>query len=147
MASCSPLRPLLCCRIILTVNNKESIQVRQNLSAKITVIVYILICFEVGIMLLILPWTRYWDDNFFLYFITGKLNSPGLLDLLTSGWVRGAVTGLGVINILAGLRDVFKFRESVRLLGGQELPFRYDADIAQPVNLPDHRPPSTPPQL
>ena len=30
--------------------------------------------------------------------------------------VRGAVTGLGAINILAGLRDVIKFRESVRVL-------------------------------
>lgn len=110
---------------------------RQNLSAKITVIVYILICFEVGIMLLILPWTRYWDDNFFLYFITGKLNSPGLLAFLTSGWVRGAVTGLGIINILAGLRDIFKFHESVRALSGHEAITTNEAGTA-PINLPDH---------
>ena len=57
----------------------------------------------------------------------------------TGNWVNA-------INILAGLRDVFKFRESVRLLGGQEMPFRYDADTAPPVNLPDHQPPSAPPQ-
>ena len=42
------------------------------MSAKVTVIVYILICFEVGVLLAILPWTSYWDDNFFLYFLTGR---------------------------------------------------------------------------
>jgi len=86
------------------------------MSAKITVIVYILICFEVGILLLILPWTQYWEDNFFLYFITNKLNAPWVPTLLTSGYVRGAVTGLGALNILAGLRDIFKFHESVQAL-------------------------------
>lgn len=125
---------------------------RQTLSAKITVIVYILICFEVGVMLLILPWTRYWDDNFFLYFVTGKLNSPGLFSFLTSGWVRGAVTGLGIINILAGLRDLFKFRESVYLLSGgtQLYPVVNPTDAIgsdSTVNLPDHQPPSVPPQV
>ena len=86
------------------------------MSAKITVIVYILICFEVGILLLILPWTQYWEDNFFLYFITSKLNASWVPTLLTSGYVRGAVTGLGALNILAGLRDIFKFHESVHAL-------------------------------
>jgi hypothetical protein len=86
------------------------------MSAKITVIVYILICFEVGILLLILPWTPYWEDNFFLYYITNKLNAAWVPTLLTSGYVKGAVTGLGALNILAGLRDIFKFRESVESL-------------------------------
>ena len=120
---------------------------QQNLwSAKITVIVYILICFEVGIMLLILPWTRYWDDNFFLYFITGKLNSPGLFSFFTSGWMRGMVTGLGVINLLAGLRDIFRFRESVRLLAGSEASIANETASPTNLDLPDHRPPSVPPQ-
>src|SRR5262249_55844054 len=86
------------------------------MSAKITVIVYILICFEVGTLLLILPWSPYWEDNFFLYYITSKLNASWVPTLLTSGYVRGAVTGLGALNILAGLRDILKFRESVAAL-------------------------------
>jgi hypothetical protein len=121
--------------------------VQQNLwSAKITVIVYILICFEVGIMLLILPWTRYWDDNFFLYYFTDKLNSPGFFSFFTSGWVRGLVTGLGVVNILAGLRDIIKFRESVRGLAGSDESLANEATTSTNLNLPDHRPPSVPPQ-
>jgi len=89
----------------------------NQMSAKITVIVYILICFEVGILLLILPWRpEYWEENFFLYYVTGKFNSALLHTILTSGYVKGIVTGIGLLNILAGLRDLFKFRESVAAL-------------------------------
>jgi hypothetical protein len=135
------------------------------MSAKITVIVYILICFEVGILLLILPWRpAYWEDNFFLYFITSKLNAAWIPTLLTSGYVKGVVTGIGVLNILAGLRDIFKFRESVASLSAlgnaendKESPVESTSvrsgesgstgsGSARAVALPDHRPPGVPPQ-
>lgn len=123
------------------------------MSAKITVIVYILICFEVGILLLILPWTQYWDDNVFLYFISGKLNAPWVPTFLTSSYVRGAVTGLGVLNVFAGLRDIFKFRESVRALVIIGEPHKeevkasvVEAAAQSSIALPDQRPPRVPPQ-
>jgi hypothetical protein len=110
------------------------------MSAKITVIVYILICFEVGILLLILPWySTFWDENFFLYYVTDKLNAEWIPWLLTSGYAKGIVTGIGVLNILAGLLDVFKFRQSVAALAamGNE-----ESEIA----LSDNRPTGVPPQ-
>jgi hypothetical protein len=111
------------------------------MSAKITVIVYILICFEVGILLLILPWypSAFWEDNYFLYYVTTQLNAEWMPWLLNSGYAKGLVTGIGVLNILAGLIDVFKFRESVAALtalGNEE------TDIA----LSDHRSTGVPPQ-
>jgi hypothetical protein len=122
------------------------------MSAKITVIVYILICFEVGILLLILPWTQYWEDNVFLYFITGKLNAPWIETFLTSGYMRGAITGLGMLNILAGMRDIFKFHESVQALMslGTTPQEGANSTVAEnatnpPVTLPDKRPPGAPP--
>jgi len=123
------------------------------MSAKVTVIVYILICFEVGVLLAILPWTSYWQDNFFLYFLTAKLHTPALESFLQSGYVRGAVTGLGLLNIFAGLRDIFKFRESVFALATLEAPpveaakpVAVESTVAPSITLPDHRPPSVPPQ-
>jgi hypothetical protein len=122
------------------------------MSAKITVIVYILICFEVGILLLILPWTQYWEENVFLYFITGKLNAPWIETFLTSGYMRGAITGLGVLNILAGMRDIFKFHESVQALTSLGTTAQEEANSAvietatnPPIALPDKRPPGAPP--
>jgi hypothetical protein len=122
------------------------------MSAKVTVIVYILICFEVGVLLAILPWTSYWDDNFFLYFLSGKLNAPGLASFLQSGYARGAVTGLGILNILAGVRDIIKFRESVEALATLEAsptelttPVPLDSTATSSITLSDNRPPSPPP--
>lgn len=121
------------------------------MSAKVTVIVYIMICFEVGVLLAILPWTSYWNDNFFLYFLTGKLHAPGLATFLQSGYARGAVTGLGALNMLAGIRDIINFSESVRLVASLD-PLSEPApiDVSDPavtssITVPDNQPPSPPP--
>lgn len=127
------------------------------MSAKITVIVYIVVSFEIGILLLILPWSPWWHDNFFLYFITGKLHAPWMATFLTHKAVRGAVTGIGVLNILAGIYEMFRFRESVTQLNSMSeksnLPQANDAKAgyvepaaSQTTSLSDHQPPSLPPQ-
>lgn len=90
------------------------------MSAKLSVIVYILICLEVGVLLAILPWTSYWEENFFLDFISGRLHAPGIAAFLQTGYVRGAVSALGLVNLLAGARDIFNFRESVNALTSWE---------------------------
>lgn len=128
------------------------------MSAKITVIVYIVISFEIGILLLFLPWSPWWHDNFFLYFITGKLHAPWVGTFLTHKAVRGAVTGIGILNILAGLYEIFKFRESVdQLVSVDQSPAErsnlqtskesYVESAAQPTSaLSDNQPPNLPPQ-
>lgn len=125
------------------------------MSAKITVIVYIVISFEIGILLLILPWSPWWHDNFFLYFITGKLHAPWMATFLTHKAVRGIVTGIGVLNILSGIYEMFRFRESVNQLNSMgeksKLPEEAKASYVesaapQPSALHDHQPPSLPPQ-
>ncbi|MEP7339233.1 MAG: hypothetical protein ABI977_15970 [Acidobacteriota bacterium] len=128
------------------------------MSAKITVIVYILISFEIGLLLIIIPWKPYWDDNFFLYFITGKLHAAWMATFLKHKLVRGAVSGIGVLNILAGLYDIFKFRESVRKLATlgefpartlekKEASFEPAASPASNSSaISDHQPPNVPPQ-
>ena len=47
-----------------------------------------------------LPWSGFWDRNYF-----GSA-WPGLRPILTNNFVRGAVTGLGVVNLFAGLVDL-----------------------------------------
>lgn len=94
----------------------------RSLSAKLTLVLFILVCFEIGFLLVFLPWHRSWQDNNFLYYIAETLNAPGLRLFILSGYVRGAVTGLGVINILIGIREIVSFPESVRAIGGDETP-------------------------
>jgi len=56
-----------------------------------------LICLEAGVLLVFLPWSPYWDRNFFLQ------RFPALVPFVLSPFLRGAVTGLGFLDIfLAG---------------------------------------------
>ena len=55
---------------------------------------------EVGIVLLIVPWSILWDRNYFIEAF------PQLQALLTSNYVRGAVSGLGAVNVCAGIAEL-----------------------------------------
>ncbi|MCS6886082.1 MAG: hypothetical protein RMM17_13585 [Acidobacteriota bacterium] len=91
------------------------------MSAKLTIIFYILICFEVGIILLILPWHTYWEENFFLYYAAAKLHWQWLIDFAHSGYVRGAVSGIGIINLLIGCWEIVDFRKTVTALSPEKV--------------------------
>jgi len=86
------------------------------MSAKITVILFIFVCFSTGALLAWLPWTVLWDDNFFLNYVADHAKWSGLMSFMLSGYVRGAVTGLGIINIMIGVLEIFHFGHSVRSL-------------------------------
>jgi hypothetical protein len=46
------------------------------------------------------PWSAFWERNYFSQL------SPVLHAVLTNNYVRGAVTGLGAVNVLAALADL-----------------------------------------
>ena len=56
---------------------------------------------EVGFVLVVVPWSSFWDRNYFA-------ESFPLLDaIISNNYVRGAVSGLGVINIAVGVVELF----------------------------------------
>ena len=95
------------------------------MSAKLTVVLFIMICFEIGGLLIFLPWHRSWQENTFLFFVTERLGSPWLAQAALSGYFRGFVTGLGVINILIGIWEIIHFRTTVRTFGGGDAPLSH----------------------
>jgi hypothetical protein len=108
-------------------------------SAKLTVIFYILICFEIGALLVILPWNSYWSDNFFLYYAAGHLHWHSLIDFMHSGYVRGAVSGLGIINIVIGCWEIANFKRTVNAISDEE---KQIDEPTKTVAMPDNRPPN-----
>jgi hypothetical protein len=54
--------------------------------------------FLLGVLLMLVPWLGYWDHNFFLD------KFPGLIPFLLHPCVRGAVTGLGSLDVLLAAR-------------------------------------------
>jgi len=59
--------------------------------------------FEAGLLLLIVPWSVYWEQNYFVQAL------PAVQTFITNDFVRGAVSGLGLVNLLAGLTEIWAF--------------------------------------
>ena len=75
---------------------------------KVSAILFITFCLEIGIFLLVFPWTEYWDSNYF----------SGLLPAWEPYWdnmyVRGAISGLGVVNLYISFIEIFRLRRFSR---------------------------------
>jgi hypothetical protein len=54
----------------------------------------------VGLVLLVVPWSPFWDRNFFLDLW------PALAPVTRNNLVRGAVSGLGIINLWAAMAEL-----------------------------------------
>jgi hypothetical protein len=107
------------------------------MSARLTVIFYILLCLEAGIVLTFLPWAHPfglsdWGDNYFLVTLAQKVGSPMLQRAVASGWVRGAVTGVGLLNLGMAFWELLNFRRTVRALGGEDAREAQARDAARP---------------
>lgn len=89
--------------------------------ARLTVIFFIILCLLAGFVLVIFPWISVgrvgdWGDNQLLVFVSQKLQMQSLQNFVASGWVRGAVTGLGVLNLIIGFWEIANFKQSVEKL-------------------------------
>jgi hypothetical protein len=64
---------------------------------------WILTSFLVGVLLVFAPWLPWlWESNWLLQLW------PGLRVTLLSPFVRGAVTGLGLVNVLLAVHDMYE---------------------------------------
>ncbi len=75
---------------------------------KVLFVIYVLYCLEVGIFLLVYPWMRLWDQNFLLQY------SSYLRVVLLNDFFRGAVSGLGIANLILGAWEVAHFQRYFR---------------------------------
>jgi hypothetical protein len=57
----------------------------------------VVLCFEMGALLLYLPWTAFWEQNYFLS------HFPSLMPVLLHPSFRGAISGLGVVDIILAI--------------------------------------------
>jgi hypothetical protein len=63
-------------------------------------IIFLAYFVEVGLLLLVVPWSPFWDRNYFVQLW------PALEALVRSNLVRGAVSGLGLINLGAAITEL-----------------------------------------
>jgi hypothetical protein len=55
---------------------------------------------EAGLLLILIPWSAFWEHNYF------AAELPSLDAFLANNFVRGAVSGLGLVNVLAALGEL-----------------------------------------
>ena len=60
-------------------------------------IVYFL---EVGLLLVLVPWSTFWDRNYFVQSV------PLLQMVFKNNFTRGGVSGLGILNLFVGFADL-----------------------------------------
>jgi hypothetical protein len=62
----------------------------------------LLLWFDLGVLLVLIPWSNLWESNYFLS------RYPGLLPFLLNPYVRGAVTGLGLADMVMAAGSLFR---------------------------------------
>ena len=70
-------------------------------------LVFAIFTFEIGLFLVVFPWVDIWSVNYF----SGWL--PALENMWDEPYFRGAITGLGLVNIYIACAEVLRlFRRS-----------------------------------
>jgi hypothetical protein len=72
------------------------------------------------LLLVLIPWSAFWERNYFVDW------SPALVAVLTSNYTRGAVTGLGLLNVWAALAELGD------ALGSRRPPDHFDTQSEAP---------------
>jgi hypothetical protein len=62
--------------------------------------VLVVVCCMMGAVLFYLPWTGVWEQNYFL------THFPSLMHILLHPSFRGAVSGLGILDIFLAIRMI-----------------------------------------
>lgn len=79
----------------------------QTWMHRIWLVVFVLFCLEVGIVLMVGPWTRAWTEN------SLSASFPAIHEFLMNGFVRGAISGLGLVDFWIGISRAISYRETV----------------------------------
>ncbi len=73
---------------------------------RLSLVVLVLFCFNIGGLLAVLPWSpRYWDQNGWI------VAHPAVDAILQQGWVRGLITGVGLIDIWIGISELLHYKD------------------------------------
>ena len=69
------------------------------------VLLFVLVCAVIGVLLVILPWSRVWNENRLLW------GYPGVRTLMSNPFVRGLCSGLGILDLWIGFSEAVNYHE------------------------------------
>jgi hypothetical protein len=74
---------------------------------RLSSVLFIIFCFELGLFLLIYPWTGSWTDNYFAWAVPGSMQTRWHI-FWSNSYIRGGISGLGVLNVWIAITEVFR---------------------------------------
>jgi len=73
-------------------------------------ILYVILCFDVGVFLFILPWIDLWSKNYFVHHYA-------LVESIARNYViRGAVSGVGLADVWLAVFELWRLRRELGLV-------------------------------
>lgn len=75
---------------------------------RIWVVIRVAFFVELGMVLVVLPWTRAWAENSLL------LAYPSARFFLQNNFVRGVISGLGFLDVGFGISEALRYKEPPR---------------------------------
>jgi hypothetical protein len=69
---------------------------------RLTRALVLLLWFDVGVLLALIPWSNLWESNYFLS------RYPSLMPYLLNAYVRGAITGLGLADMVMAAESLLR---------------------------------------
>jgi hypothetical protein len=79
---------------------RSALRINPSLMNKILSALLVVILCIMGAILFYLPWTSFWEKNYFLS------HFPSLMRILLNPAFRGAVSGLGVLDIFLAINMI-----------------------------------------
>jgi hypothetical protein len=70
-----------------------------------SLVIFVIFCIELGMLLAVLPWTRIWTDNSLI------AAHPTWRALAQNNFVRGVITGLGLVDVWLGIWEAVHYRD------------------------------------
>lgn len=92
----------------------------------------IVLCLELGFFLLVIPWTPFWLQNYFLF------RWPQLVPWLGNHYLRGAISGVGLVDLGIALYYLYRFRDVVARLDRHLALGRSGSSPAEGASAGDH---------
>jgi hypothetical protein len=83
-----------------TVEDVDPVWLRRS-----KLVIFVATCIYLGVVLIILPWVDVWTQNGLIH------RYPMLHDLAMNNFVRGAISGVGIVNIGTGIWEAVTYRE------------------------------------
>lgn len=74
---------------------------------RLSSVLFIVFCFELGLFLLVYPWTDAWSQNYFSW-LAAKHFQPAWHEFWNNTYLRGAVSGVGLVNVWIAVTEVFR---------------------------------------